>query len=79
MPKKTYTGTVISDSMDKTATVSVTRLYQHSLYKKTVKRTLKIKAHDENNLCKKGDTVKVIETKPISKAKRWRVIGKIEG
>jgi len=79
MPKKVYSGLVVSDLMDKTVTVAVERLYQHPVYKKTIKRSLKLKAHDEKNLCKKGDRVKVIESRPISKTKRWFVIERIEG
>ncbi|MBF0464591.1 MAG: 30S ribosomal protein S17 [Nitrospirae bacterium] len=78
MPKKLYTGDVISDKMDKTVTVAITSLYQHPLYKKTMKHTLKVKAHDEKNMCKVGDTVSVVESKPISKTKRWVVVNKQE-
>ncbi|HSW63771.1 MAG TPA: 30S ribosomal protein S17 [Dissulfurispiraceae bacterium] len=78
MPKKMYTGKVVSDKMDKTVVVAVTRTYQHSTLKKTVKRVTKLKAHDETNQCKIGDTVKIIESRPISKDKRWQVI-KVEG
>lgn len=60
--------------MDKTAVVAVTRLFQHPKYKKTVKRVTKFKAHDENNKCQIGDTVKIIETRPLSKEKRWVII-----
>ncbi len=74
MPKKVFVGKVISDKMDKTVTVAVTRLYKHPLYKKYIKRTTKLKAHDENNACKIGDTVKVIESRPLSKTKRWVVL-----
>jgi small subunit ribosomal protein S17 len=72
--KKIYTGKVISNSMDKTVVVAVTRLFQHPTYKKTVKRVTKFKAHDEKNKCQVGDSVKVIETRPLSKEKRWIVI-----
>jgi small subunit ribosomal protein S17 len=72
--KKIYTGKVISNRMDKTIVVAVTRLFQHPVYKKTVKRVTRFKAHDENNKCQVGDTVKIIETRPISKEKRWTVI-----
>jgi len=72
--KKIYTGKVISNKMDKTIVVAVTRLFQHPVYKKTVKRVTKFKAHDENNKCQVGDTVKIIETRPLSKEKRWTVI-----
>jgi small subunit ribosomal protein S17 len=60
--------------MDKTIVVAVTRLFQHPVYKKTIKRVTKFKAHDENNKCQVGDTVKIIETRPLSKEKRWTVI-----
>ena len=74
MLKKVYSGTVVSNKMDKTVVVAVTRLFQHPVYKKTVKRVTKFKAHDEQNKCQIGDTVKIIETKPLSKEKRWLVI-----
>jgi len=72
--KKIYTGTVVSNKMDKTVVVAVTRLFQHPVYKKTVKRVTKFKAHDEKDTCQLGDIVKIIETKPLSKEKRWIVI-----
>jgi len=72
--KKIYTGTVVSNKMNKTVVVAVTRLFQHPVYKKTVKRVTKFKAHDEKNACQIGDTVKIIETRPLSKEKRWLVI-----
>jgi small subunit ribosomal protein S17 len=72
--KKIYTGKVISNKMDKTVVVAVTRLFQHPVYKKTVKRVTKFKAHDENNKCQIGDIVKIIETRPLSKEKSWTVI-----
>jgi len=72
--KKIYTGKVISNKMDKTIVVAVTRLFQHPVYKKTVKRVTKLKAHDEQNRCNVGDTVRILETKPLSKEKRWIVI-----
>jgi small subunit ribosomal protein S17 len=72
--KKIYTGKVISNKMDKTIVVAVTRLYQHAKYKKTVKRVTKFKAHDDKNTCQIGDMVKIIETRPLSKEKRWIVI-----
>lgn len=78
MPKKVYTGKIVSDKMDKTVVVAVTRLYQHPVYKKTVKKVTKFKVHDENNKCKTGDTVSIIETKPLSKGKRWSVLDIIE-
>jgi len=74
MSKKIYTGRVVSNKMDKTVVVAVTRLFQHPSYKKTVKRVTKFKAHDEKNRCQIGDTVKIIETRPLSKEKRWVVI-----
>lgn len=74
MPKKIYTGEVISDRMDKTVVVAVTRLTQHPVYKKTIKRTIRFKAHDEENKCKTGDIVSIIESRPLSKEKRWRVL-----
>lgn len=78
MPKKIYTGKVISDKMDKTVVVAVTRLYQHPDYKKTVKKITKFMAHDEGNICKVGDTVRIIETRPLSKNKRWAVVDILE-
>ncbi len=74
MSKKIYTGKVISNKMDKTVVVAVTRLFQHPVYKKTVKRVTKFKAHDEQNKCQIGDVVKIIEVRPLSKEKRWAVI-----
>jgi len=74
MPKKIYAGRVVSDKMDKTVVVAVTRTFQHPLYKKTVKKITKFKAHDEGNKCKMGDTVQIIESRPLSKDKRWEVI-----
>lgn len=74
MPRKVYTGKVISNKMDKTVVVAVTRLYQHPKYKKTVKRVTKFKAHDEKNKYNIGDTVKIIESRPLSKEKRWTII-----
>ena len=76
--RKTRIGTVVSDKMDKTIVVAVEDSYQHPLYKKTMKRTYKLKAHDENNECHTGDTVEVMETRPLSKDKRWRLINIIE-
>ena len=76
--RKTRTGKVVSDKMDKTIVVAVEDHVKHPLYKKIVKRTYKLKAHDENNECRIGDTVKVMETKPISKDKRWRLVSIIE-
>ncbi len=74
MAKKIYTGKVTSNKMDRTVVVAVTRLFQHPVYKKTVKRVTKFKAHDENNKYQIGDVVKIIETRPLSKEKRWVVI-----
>ena len=76
--RKTMIGTVTSDKMDKTVVVSVEDSVAHAIYKKTVKRTYKLKAHDENNECKVGDKVEVMETKPLSKDKRWRVVRIVE-
>ena len=72
--RKTRTGKVVSDKMDKTIVVAVEDHVKHPLYKKIVKRTYKLKAHDDNNECKVGDTVKVMETRPLSKDKRWRLV-----
>jgi len=71
--KKTRVGIVVSDKMDKTAVVAVERLVKHTAYKKFIKRTSKFKAHDAKNECQVGDLVKIIETRPLSKTKRWRV------
>ena len=76
--RKTRVGLVTSDKMDKTIVVSVTDNVKHPLYKKIVKRTYKLKAHDENNECNIGDRVKVMETRPLSKDKRWRLVEIIE-
>ena len=76
--RKTMIGQVVSDKMDKTIVVAVEDSYQHPLYKKTMKRTYKLKAHDEKNECGIGDTVEVMETRPLSKDKRWRLINIIE-
>ena len=76
--RKTRVGTVVSDKMDKTIVVAVKDNVQHPLYKKILKRTVKFKAHDEENACGVGDTVKIMETRPISKDKRWRVVEIIE-
>ena len=76
--RKTKLGTVVSNKMDKTVVVSVKRKVRHSIYGKIVKRTYKLKAHDENNSCNIGDKVKVMETRPLSKDKRWRVVEIIE-
>ena len=76
--RKTRTGRVISDKMDKTIIVAVEDHVKHPLYKKIIKRTYKLKAHDENNECGIGDSVKVMETRPLSKDKRWRLVSIIE-
>lgn len=76
--RKTRIGKVVSDKMEKTVVVAVVRLVQHPLYKKAMKQTMKFKAHDENNESHIGDTVKIMETRPLSKDKRWRVLEIIE-
>ena len=76
--RKTRTGKVVSNKMDKTIVVAVLGNVKHPLYGKIVKRTYKLKAHDENNECNIGDTVKVMETRPLSKDKRWRLVEIIE-
>ena len=76
--RKTRTGMVVSDKMDKTVVVAVIDNVRHPRYKKIVKRTVKFKAHDEQNACGIGDTVMIMETRPISKDKRWRVVEIIE-
>ena len=76
--RKVRTGKVVSDKMQKTITVAVEDHVKHPLYNKIVKKTYKLKAHDENNECKKGDRVKVMETRPLSKDKRWRLVEIIE-
>ena len=76
--RKTRVGQVVSDKMDKTIVVAVQDSVQHPLYKKIVKRTYKLKAHDERNECGIGDTVKVMECRPLSKDKRWRLVEIIE-
>ena len=72
--RKTRVGQVVSDKMDKTIVVAIEDSVQHKLYKKIVKRTYKLKAHDENNECGVGDIVKVMECRPLSKDKRWRLV-----
>lgn len=72
--RKTRVGQVVSDKMDKTIVVAIEDSVQHKLYKKIVKRTYKLKAHDEKNECGVGDTVKVMECRPLSKDKRWRLV-----
>ena len=76
--RKTRVGRVVSDKMDKTVVVAFVDIVKHPLYKKIVKRTVRLKAHDENNACKVGDRVEVMETRPLSKDKRWRVVEIIE-
>ena len=76
--RKTRVVLVTSDKMDKTIVVSVTDNVKHPLYNKIVKRTYKLKAHDENNECRIGDRVKVMETRPLSKDKRWRLVEIVE-
>ena len=74
MPKRILQGTVVSDKADKTITVLVERKFNHPLYKKIIKRTKKYAAHDENNVAKTGDIVRIEESRPISKSKTWRLI-----
>jgi small subunit ribosomal protein S17 len=76
--RKTRVGKVVSDKMDKTIVVAVQDNVKHPLYGKIVKKTYKLKAHDENNECKVGDRVKVMETRPLSKDKRWRLVSIVE-
>jgi small subunit ribosomal protein S17 len=76
--RKTRVGIVVSDKMDKTISVAVEDFVRHSLYGKAVKRTKKFKAHDENNECNIGDKVRIMETRPLSKDKRWRLVNIIE-
>jgi len=76
--RKNRVGFVVSDKMDKTVVVAVERLVKHPLYKKYIKQTSKFKAHDAENDCKVGDKVKIVETRPLSKTKRWRVVDIIE-
>ena len=77
-PRKTLIGKVVSDKMDKTIVAAVENNVKHPLYGKIIKRTYKLKAHDENNECKIGDLVKVMETRPLSKEKRWRLVSIVE-
>ena len=72
--RKVLTGKVVSDKMDKTVVVAVETLVRHPLYQRTIRRTKKFKAHDEENSCHTGDKVRMMETRPLSKEKRWRVI-----
>ena len=76
--RKVMTGTVVSNKMDKTIVVAVETSVKHPIYGKIVKRTYKLKAHDENNECQIGDKVKVMETRPLSKDKRWRLVEVVE-
>lgn len=76
--RKTRIGKVVSDKMDKTIVVGIETLVRHPLYGKSIKRTTKFKAHDENNECKIGDKVKIMETRPLSKDKRWRLVEILE-
>ena len=76
--RKTRVGKVVSDKMDKTIVVAVVDNVKHPLYGKIIKRTYKLKAHDEENTCKFGDRVRVMETRPLSKDKRWRLVEVIE-
>ena len=76
--RKTRLGKVVSDKMDKTIVVAIETSVKHPLYGKIIKRTYKLKAHDENNECKLGDKVKVMETRPLSKEKRWRLVEIVE-
>ena len=71
--RKTRVGEVVSDKMDKTIVVAIKENVKHKLYDKVIKRTYKLKAHDENNECRVGDTVRIVETRPLSHDKRWRV------
>ena len=76
--RKTRTGIDVSDKMEKTVVVSIERRVQHPVYGKMVRRTKRLKAHDENNDAKTGDTVRIMETRPMSKDKRWRVVEIVE-
>ncbi|MFW6264519.1 MAG: 30S ribosomal protein S17 [Bacillota bacterium] len=76
--RREVVGVVVSNKMDKTVSVAVERKTQHDLYKKTIKKTNTFKAHDEKNECNEGDKVRIMETRPLSKTKRWRVIDIIE-
>lgn len=77
-PRKSLVGRVVSDKMDNTVTISIERTFQHPMYKKIVKKTSKIWAHDAENECRTGDKVKVMSTRPLSKLKRWRVVEILE-
>ncbi|MDO8886054.1 30S ribosomal protein S17 [Candidatus Oleimmundimicrobium sp.] len=76
--RKTRTGKVVSDKMDKSVVVVVERLTRHPLYKKIIKKTSKFKAHDDKNECRVGDIVEIMEVRPLSKTKRWRVVSVLE-
>ncbi len=76
--RKTRVGKVVSNKMDKTIVVAIEDNVRHPLYKKIIKRTIKLKAHDEENTCNIGDKVKIMETRPLSKDKRWRLVSVIE-
>lgn len=76
--RKTRVGVVVSNKMDKTIVVVIKDNVQHPLYNKIIKRTVKLKAHDENNVCNIGDKVEVMETRPLSKDKRWRLVNVLE-
>ena len=76
--RKTRVGKVVSDKMDKTVVVAILDNVKHPLYGKVIKRTIRLKAHDEKNECNVGDTVSIMETRPLSKDKRWRVVSIIE-
>lgn len=76
--RKTEVGKVVSDKMDKTIVVAVEDSVMHPIYKKIIKRTVRLKAHDENNECSVGDRVRVMETRPLSKDKRWRLVKILE-
>lgn len=76
--RKTRVGTVVSDKMDKTVVVAIRDNVKHPLYKKIIKRTVRFKVHDENNECRVGDKVLVMETRPLSRDKRWRIVEIVE-
>ena len=76
--RKTTVGRVVSDKMDKTIVLAIEDSVKHPLYKKVIKRTVRLKAHDENNECRVGDRVRVMETRPLSKDKRWRLVEIVE-
>ncbi len=76
--RKTRVGKVVSNKMDKSITVAVERRLRHPLYGKFIKKTMKLHAHDENNVCSEGDVVKIMETRPLSRLKRWRLVEVVE-